>query len=443
MSWKAVENTIAHRIEHNRQILFTTNADLWQAYLNGLPAKERQYHNCNCCKKFIERYGGLVTLDEDGVQDSFLWGGMWGLYGRAFDNMKFLAQTAKITGVFNEQHKDWGTAVTGVWTHFHGTPAYPYKGSDKTQEIGMLRVALKEFKKSTILKAVQILELDDLDRSEKTLGHAKWLIGVHGLKKNKLWRAVADAPDAYCHVKASMIGSLLEDIEKGMDYTVIRERWNKKMHPLQYMRPSVCKPGTLKMAKVDERFLARRFATLEEADRLVIWRASNWTLPQVVPTSPKRVTWEKMPKGKNMYYLPNREKTGFGSITTGPDEPVVFKWGHNLSWFQYHSGTFCQRWNLMPNIPVMVKAILQLPEFGGIMFVLDNCRNVRYDRGGCFFPENFLPEYHSIRSLIEQEQRERVLTGISTASGLIIERKGEWDHRFLVDGKTYILDRWE
>src|SRR5690606_23539602 len=54
--------------------VFTTDViGLWDAYLASFPAESRQYHNCNCCRSFIERYGGLVTIDHDGLTTPVLW----------------------------------------------------------------------------------------------------------------------------------------------------------------------------------------------------------------------------------------------------------------------------------------------------------------------------------------------------------------------------------
>ena len=48
--------------------LFVTNAgDLWQTYLEAIPDPLRQSMNCSACRKFIQRYGSLVTIDDKGA----------------------------------------------------------------------------------------------------------------------------------------------------------------------------------------------------------------------------------------------------------------------------------------------------------------------------------------------------------------------------------------
>jgi hypothetical protein len=62
------EEQVAH------QQLFTTDAaGLWEAYLAAIPEETRQSNNCGSCRRFVERFGHLVTLDETGNQRSPFW----------------------------------------------------------------------------------------------------------------------------------------------------------------------------------------------------------------------------------------------------------------------------------------------------------------------------------------------------------------------------------
>ncbi|MFK5282546.1 hypothetical protein ACI3PL_23585, partial [Lacticaseibacillus paracasei] len=49
--------------------LFTTDAeDLWGLYLGTFAdPTERQYHNCHACRQFVERFGALATIGDDGM----------------------------------------------------------------------------------------------------------------------------------------------------------------------------------------------------------------------------------------------------------------------------------------------------------------------------------------------------------------------------------------
>ncbi len=87
--------------------LFETNAaGLYDAYLAGFPAAERQHYRCNCCEQFIERYGHLVRIDEMGLVSSAFWNAAM---PKCFAAMEQLVLKAKITGVFKSSDATWGT----------------------------------------------------------------------------------------------------------------------------------------------------------------------------------------------------------------------------------------------------------------------------------------------------------------------------------------------
>ena len=161
--------------------------------------------------------------------------------------------------------------------------------AEKKQDYITLKKALAEIPIEAVVQAVRVLEADAVDRSEKTLGVAKWLLDLHQRLEvcprkgkylgnptgsrahdNLVWLAVATAPPGFCHVRSSMIGTLLDDIVAGMPFEVIKRRWDEKMHPLQYQRPTTIKEGNLEQANKivaklgSEGSLARRFAKLED-----------------------------------------------------------------------------------------------------------------------------------------------------------------------------------
>ena len=71
----------------------TREGDLFEVYLQSFEDHaERQYHNCNCCRSFIHRFGSLVTIAEDGLSFSTIYDGDtsdWGL-GQANWDIRFV-----------------------------------------------------------------------------------------------------------------------------------------------------------------------------------------------------------------------------------------------------------------------------------------------------------------------------------------------------------------
>ena len=54
--------------------LFKTNVQgLFDLFVDNLPVEARQHYTCSACRHFIERFGGLVTIDENGIMASAIW----------------------------------------------------------------------------------------------------------------------------------------------------------------------------------------------------------------------------------------------------------------------------------------------------------------------------------------------------------------------------------
>jgi hypothetical protein len=48
----------------NHEVLYTTDCEnLYDIFLQNLPEDARQHYTCNACRNFVNRYGGLVTID--------------------------------------------------------------------------------------------------------------------------------------------------------------------------------------------------------------------------------------------------------------------------------------------------------------------------------------------------------------------------------------------
>lgn len=486
-AYREFEQQVANAILHLKGPLFTTDASgLFEAYLDGLPVEKRQHYNCHCCRRFIERYGGLVGISEDGT----LWPAIWG----KFDAPDFFIPAvvgvleriviSKITGVFLSQEAVWGTPVTGVWTHLSGPSAMKYDGvvlsaaqkmAEKKQDYITLRRALGEIPREAVVQAVRVLEADAVDRSEKTLGCAQWLLGLYGKNTNQIWLAVATAPPGWCHVKRTMIGTLIDDIIAGLPYESIKNRWAQKMHPLQYQRPSTVTDGQLTQAnKVVEQLasagaLKRRFARLEDVKAL--WKPlgpvqfenepgkpfdhlrKNVNAIKPVDLPPQTVRWPLfrellLPYALQIDMLAPPAGPYYGLVTAAdPEAPLLFQWDSPVSWYFYHGGSLCSHWSLEPGW-VPVTAVFLKPCFWtdetkhthqgpGVFFALRGAWDTRHRGGGSFFPECLKSEYHGVRHAMEAYARGAEIAGKEegTANGLALQEKGVVQLR--VDGVRY------
>ena len=523
---------------------------LYEAYLEALPPEARQEYTCRACQDFVERFGRIVTVTDDGIVKSPIW--VPELYPEFFRpavaRLQRFVEGRPIEGVFLAEESVWGkptsmkrvpdptstvmtvasidlatgavgtekkipgsTLIPDGWRHMHIIPPKDlvFKrrlldagqvAAEKLQDLETLRRGLKDFPLSITRQAKALLETETLYRSEKCLGVATWLVTLQESLEGRrnpnvqtalLWRAVATAPAGFCHIRSTMISTLLEDIAEGMPFEQVKARFAAKMHPLQYQRPtSAPSEGQIDAAeKIIKELgvtgaLDRRFARLEDLTAL-------WT-----PTAPKpsevkegvfghlrkgagaeaislaptvTMTWEKfartvLPKAQSIMYVVPRAMAPYTSFTTAanPDAPIILQWDNPVSWYLYHGGSMPGAWNLVSGVEVKVTAVVAMPHAWtnpglfkhhgeGVTFILEGCRNTAYHEGAGFFVEQLRSEYHGIHHTLEEYIHRAKLAGLNeaTASGVRLQKGTAWESfatfKVTVEGitTTYKLDRWD
>lgn len=400
--------------------LFTTDAkDLFDAYITNLPIEERQTHNCNSCRRFIETYGGLVVIDENGFTASAVWdlSKTTPLYHNAVKAMLKRIAKASVTGVFLTSEKTWGVPETGEWTHLSIKPAKTHifkaltanahqAAAAKLEDFRTLRRALDEYPERVLAPAIDLLKTESLYRSEKCLGVAEWLFALQQKRRafkgtqiqyNILWAAVASAPAGFCTPRSSMIGTLLDDIAANMGFDQIKRRFAEKMDPHQYMRPQSA-PGAGNIAQAEKIIaqlgaagaLARRYAKVGEIQAL--WRptpikpvdAPGGVFGHLAPKGrrqdevvevdapPVVMTWEKfkrtvLPTAERIEFL--AEGTGnYSALVTAadPEAPPIMQWDQEdlrnpFSWYVYSGGSAASQWHLRAGFYRDVTAVALQP----------------------------------------------------------------------------------
>lgn len=461
------------------QALFRTDAaGLFDLYLDSLPA-ERQVHDCSACRRFIETYGGLVSVEDDGRTRSVIWTcEAPAFYVPAVATLSRHVERARIVSVFRSREETWGTPVTGDWRHLHARPAMHLVHRERARTPGQamaasrenLRVvatALGEFKPRLLDEALRILRADAVARADRFVTPVQWLRDLHDRPKgrpgeNLLWRAIATAPEGYLHPRAAVTGSLLEDIAAGLPMADIARRFAAKVHPLQYQRPQA-PPSAGNVAAAEALFarlglepaLHRRFARLEDLSPF-------WTPPAKATADPpagggsifghlktkeadatpsvtlpvQTLTWDKFRRT----VLPTAEAIALkvpahGSFLamTAPvhaDAPPLLKWDRDdarngLAWYVYHNGSPAHQWRLTPNAWTPVTAITDFPNmYGdkpmpflstGAILVLEGAVDGRSD-SLALFPECLRDDLHAVRATIEAFSAGAKLEGQAEAS---------------------------
>lgn len=496
--------------------LFQTDATgLFELYLAALPG-HRQQHNCTACRRFIERFGALVTIRENGETDPVMWSKPPddSFYMGAFAELCRRVRKAKVIAPFYAKEKEWGQGVTGNWTHMSVNPPerliYRIRALSPGQAMAAamenhktVLTALAEFKSDALKQALKLLRAEALQRSDKFTGPVQWLLDLHERPKgrlgnNVLWREIASAPAGYCHPKASVVGSLLEDIAAGLDFSTIKGRFNAKLGPLQYQRPQAApKAGNVAAAErlVEklglQRSLERRFARFEEVAHASIWRpkpvlairpkaaspgvfgnvkarGKTSTVPSVALPN-QTLTWEKFAR----VVLPLAQRLeldapSFGryiALTTAVDRkaPPIFKWDHEdernpVSWYVYPNGSPASQWRLKSgwnDVAVVVPfptcwGSRPMPqEAEGVILIIKGAADT-VSGGAGLFPGLLKSHLHSASSTLEAFSQGAKVSGRETASACGYDiRKGKGHAtarlRAWIDGEpvNVTIDRWD
>lgn len=498
----------------NSPPLFRTNASgLFSIFLDNLPDDARQHYTCNACRQFVERYGGLVTIAPDGETDPVFWAlrqDVPAFFRRAVVALNRAVSDARVTGVFVSDLPVWGQPVTGDWHHMAVMQNVVYKNplmtpaqhmAEKREDFKTLIAALRDFPMPVVKQAVNLLRSETLYRSEKVLGVAEWLYNLHimrqhtknaKLRHNMTWLAVFKAPAGFCHVRSTMIGTLLEDIAAGYSFDAVSRRFADKMHPTRYQRPQVAPTaGNIKQAEAVvsklgiERALERRFARLEELP--LIWKPQPPALPvngngvfshlqpkstdrpREIITRPAIMTWEKfsrqvLPNATAIEFNTGHDRKNFAAILTAvhEDAPPILQWDRDeqrnpFSWYVYPHGSFPQDWNLPINTYVPVTGICLQPSMWqdgfdhhgkSVFLLLKGARDVNVGEL-CLFPEILRNDLHGIRATIEAHSKSGKLSGqeAATACGIRLQSGKPMSATLFVTtdiGKqVYVIDRWD
>ena len=489
--------------------LFETNATgLYEAYIEHLPL-DQQTHRCNTCRSFINHFGGLVCIDETGKTEAVMWNAPEvtpDFYKTALAKLRQMVRSAKVVRPFITDKPTLGTPKTGEWEHFavngaevtavgHLTPGQ--RAASKAHDFSTIKSALEEFTPEVVREALRILRGDHVNRADHFVAPAQWLMDIHTAhqrgyhRDNVIWRAVASAPDGFCHPRAGVLGQLMSDIAEGKAFEDMRRRFNAMVAPLAYQRPQAAPPaGNIAAAEALVAKLGiapsfeRRYARLDEV--VTIWaqkaeapkpkaggvfahlqpKEEYKTLPVAVPDS--KMTWEKfqrtiLPRARKMQVLIGN-MCPLIALTTAAheDAPPIIKWDradarNPVAWYCYPGGTQAAQWGLKPGW-VDVLAVVPLPPLWGsnpqphlgegYVLVLEGAQDSNGNVSAGLFPEIMSADLHEIRATIEAHSKSTTVQGRDSsqkASGYDLRKNTCRAHLRVWDdlgNADYQIDRW-
>ncbi|MGG4105229.1 hypothetical protein AAXB25_15030 [Paenibacillus lautus] len=304
--------------------------------------------------------------------------------------MKQIVMKSRVTGIFLSSERTLGTPTSNGWSHMNvQLPASRVHRdrlktagqvmAEKKEDFRILIAGLIEYPLDAVNKAVTLLESESLYRSDRFLGVAKFVQDLHNnrmkakesrIKDNITWHAVATAPAGFCHVKSSMIGTLLDDIVAGYSTDTITRRFADKMGTYQRSQ-SAPSTGNIQQAEKIvaqlgiENSLERRYAQIEEVPEF-IWKdkgsakktekQSGGVFGNITPKQQSGVqtsdmvelantvmTWDKfqrtvLPTAQKLEVMVDNPNRFMAMVTANDDTaPNILQWDNTFSWY-YHGG---------------------------------------------------------------------------------------------------------
>ena len=372
--------------------LFTVTVDrdkIWDLYLNGFTDEVRQHHNCNCCKSFLRQFSGIIAIingkkvcmwpDSD-VPDE---------YFQSILNIKDYIMSLPIDNIFLNDYANLGTdknvdnsgEVPILWNHFHVVLPKQFVHASKSVSIesiqgtardnkNVLQRSLDEFSQDSIETILELISQNSLYRGKEFEGILTEFLKIkkqyetHTITEHKdifCWSKSVELSQAICRIRNTSIGTLLVNLNEGMELDAAVSAFERVVVPSNYKRPTaITTPKMVEEAKkrllelglmdsLDRRFANQTDVPIEEI--LFTDRSSNTTdvfseMSKDSPVNPKtlskveEITIEKfiadvLPNSKGLeVLLENGHLNNMVSLLTSvnPDSPSMFKWNNPFSW---------------------------------------------------------------------------------------------------------------
>lgn len=369
-------------------VLLRTNISkdqLWDTYQAAYPQeanpifRERRVHDCNTCKSFINRIGGIVGITNGQIDTIWNVTGLPPVYQAVADTMhKAVSQSGISTVFLTDEHlagKEYNIEANEAgdirWDHFYAdinqTFVTQSPASDRSEIEGIVTVfkrGLDEFSIGTLESGIDLC--DSIYRGEEfkplitTFLEAK----IAYEQSNKgifIWTEYKKYP---AKLRGTAIGSLLIDISEGVDLETAVAKYEKVVAPENYKRTTAVVTEGMKkqaIATIDELglrdSLPRRHATLTDvsvnnvlfanADAQAVMKDPidalldlSVTKTAEAPKTAQELTIEQflanvLPNSRNVeLLLENRHTPNFVSLVApvNPTAPNMLKWNNNFSW---------------------------------------------------------------------------------------------------------------
>ena len=336
---------------------------IFDTFVGALPLQYRRVMNCNACKQFLQKYGDLCIVGDDG-----------GLIPLAFPTAttnvpQYYKQSVgavlklfvgKSVGdelkIQKETGRTLGFPTKGGWNHMSVTlekaPTAHANDSMNAQDTNtsftMLDRILGDNAPEIIAKVYHIIHENQLPYAESHKGPLTYLqntvekLAAQDTKdpikrKNLITKYARSAfPGCLSSLRGGLLGYLLECVNEGQDFETLKQNWMAKADPLSYMRPTAAPTvGNIESAEkifarmgYTPRDLERVFLTLDQVPQSAIL----WTPPassSALSAGPSMTVCENENASKTQklfgHLLPTNKSKPLASYNDAPVKEVSFR----------------------------------------------------------------------------------------------------------------------
>lgn len=366
-------------------VVVDVNSDaLYDLYLQTFPLgtnpifREKTEHDCNCCKSFIRKLGGAVSVIDGKVET------IWDIDTTGVDEpysvvAKRLATAIRVAVPKNVLHLDlphvgmqhnFDPLTAQKYIHFNAVvpdmycqPSMHLVQNHRTALENSLRIP-----DAAIETVIELINSNSLYRGNEKLNMLeRWLtlnqkyseMPLH-VAEVALWHEALVLGE-YANFRGSAIGSLAQAIADGEDLTVAVNKYEKMVAPENYKRTSAVVTQKMvdnAMAKVNElgiqAALTRRFASINDITINNVLFADNSAkqdmgifagianapvavpvLDKVEEVSAEHFLTHILPTATSIeLMLAAQHENNFVSLVAPVDTtaPNIMAWGNNFSW---------------------------------------------------------------------------------------------------------------
>ena len=369
----------------------------WQVYLSAFPEgtnpryRERTEYDCNACKSFLRKIGGLVAIIDGEV--ATLWDlEIGGQFQPVVEALHAYVSSLPIDNVYLHNEPTVGTDKEHawlddkkkdqiVWHHFH--LRLPQALVAAKDQIGP-RLSEYQAAHDVVFRSLSEIKPDAVQLVQELIGQNLLYRGAEKKKLvdtfstmlaefNKLhtqrardlfaWRQVLGPNQWVCKIRNDVIGTLLVDLSEGVDLTAAVASFENKVSGTNYKRTTALITPKMREAAKQELeklglmpALDRRYARLEDlsirnllfADRNIRKKLDATVfdeLPVKAQAAPNLDRVEEVPIAKFLadilptvksmeIMVENKHVSNLVSLIAPLDltAPTLFKWDNPFSW---------------------------------------------------------------------------------------------------------------